>query len=252
MLLVSSKALFTPTHRQREAREIARVGDLDALLSITRAAFTRIRRQPRSHRYGVCGDHNFDHNGIRRERVPIVIGAKPESNFADPIGLLTDCHRRIERFLGVLVRLGEEYQGGLLTAELRNSLDTALRYFRDAAPKHTADEEETLFPSLRPLDSPGAQAVLARVDSLESEHIAANERHAEVDRLGQMWLDAGTLPPAGAERFRSLVQDLAAIYREHIAIKEREVFPFAASALSKPERERMGSEMAARRGLDRG
>src|SRR3954449_12487157 len=90
------------------------------------------------------------HNGT----MPVVIGAKPESNFTDPIGLLTDCHRRIERFLSVLVQVTAQANGGALTQEQRRGLDTALRYFRDAAPKHTADEESTLFPRLRLLDHP--------------------------------------------------------------------------------------------------
>ncbi len=81
--------------------------------------------------------------------MPVVIGAKPESGFRDPIGLLTDCHRRVERFLSVLVQVGAQTQGGSLTSEQRTALETALRYFRDAAPKHTADEEESLFPRLR-------------------------------------------------------------------------------------------------------
>jgi len=29
--------------------------------------------------------------------MPIAIGAKPRSTFTDPIGLLTDCHRRMEK-----------------------------------------------------------------------------------------------------------------------------------------------------------
>src|SRR3954466_3949201 len=101
-----------------------------------------------------------------REEVPIVIGAKPESNFTDPIGLLTDCHRRIERFLSVLVQVAAQAKGGPLTEEQRHGLDTALRYFRDAAPKHTADEESTLFPRLRRVDSPELHAAFARMESL--------------------------------------------------------------------------------------
>lgn len=37
--------------------------------------------------------------------MPIVIGAKRESDFTDPIGMLGDCHRRIERFLNVLLTI---------------------------------------------------------------------------------------------------------------------------------------------------
>ncbi|HKE20986.1 MAG TPA: hypothetical protein VKB88_01280 [Bryobacteraceae bacterium] len=56
--------------------------------------------------------------------MPVTIGAKPESTFADPIGLLTDCHRRIECFLGVLVQLIGQTT---LTGEQRTALDTTLR-----------------------------------------------------------------------------------------------------------------------------
>ena len=79
--------------------------------------------------------------------MPIVIGAKGESDFTDPIGMLGDCHRRIERFLNVLVSVAEQARGEAMNAEQHSALET-LRYFREAAPKHTADEEESLFPRL--------------------------------------------------------------------------------------------------------
>jgi hypothetical protein len=41
-----------------------------------------------------------------------------------------------------------------LTEETRAALETALRYFREAAPKHTADEEESRFPRLRQIIFP--------------------------------------------------------------------------------------------------
>jgi hypothetical protein len=37
--------------------------------------------------------------------MPITIRAKPAGNFSNPLELLSDCHRRIERFLAVLVKL---------------------------------------------------------------------------------------------------------------------------------------------------
>ena len=44
--------------------------------------------------------------------MPITIGAKRESDFTDPIGMLGDCHRRIERFLNVQVTLATREKGG--------------------------------------------------------------------------------------------------------------------------------------------
>ena len=181
--------------------------------------------------------------------MPVVIGAKPESSFADPIALLTDCHRRIERFLDVLVRVDADARGCALTPEQRAALEKALRYFREAAPKHTADEDETLFPRLRRHSGPEAEPLLACVESLEREHARADSGHAEIDRLGQAWLASGSLPPAHAERFSTVVAELADLYRDHIASEERDLFPAAAKLLTPSDREEIGSEMAARRSV---
>jgi hemerythrin-like domain-containing protein len=181
--------------------------------------------------------------------MPVVIGAKPESNFSDPIGLLTDCHRRIERFLAVLVRIAGEAHGGPLTAEQMTALETALQYFRNAAPKHTADEEDTLFPRLRASGRPEAVAAFAQIASLESDHDRADRSHAEVDELGRAWLARGVLSAAETERLSAVLADLTRLYREHIAIEEEVIFPVASRALPADDRLSMGREMAARRGL---
>jgi hemerythrin-like domain-containing protein len=183
--------------------------------------------------------------------MPITIGAKQESGFNDPIGLLADCHRRIERFLSVLIKVSEQ-GGGALSAEQRAALDTALRYFREAAPKHTADEEETLFPRLRGMDNPEVRGVLERVDALEQDHVQADRRHREVERLGQQWLACGTLSTPDAARLSVLLNELATLYRGHIAVEEQELFPVAARVLEEGERRAIGGEMAARRGLQQG
>ena len=181
--------------------------------------------------------------------MPVVIGGKPESSFADPIGLLGDCHRRIERFLSVLVQIAAEAHGSSLSDDQRKGWDTALRYFREAAPKHTADEEESLFPRLRGINRPEVRALLSRVDTLEEEHVCAGKAHDEVDRLGRLWLDDGSLSPERALRISTLLAQLSELYRRHIAMEDDEVFPLAAAVLSVPERKAIGGEMASRRSL---
>ena len=161
--------------------------------------------------------------------------------------MLGDCHRRIERFLDVLVRVAAD--GEALDEERRGALDTALRYFRETAPKHTADEEESLFPRLRRVWTADARAVLARVESLEEEHVCADRIHGEVDGVGRSWLLEGSLPPEQAARLRTLLLQLRDLYRHHIAAEDNEVFPAAAAALSLSEREAIGCEMASRRGI---
>lgn len=137
--------------------------------------------------------------------MPIVIGAKRESDFTDPIGMLGDCHRRIEMFLKVLVRVAEQARGGKLNEEQRGALETALRYFSEAAPKHTADEEESLFPRLRRIESADVRALMARIESLEEEHVCADRSHGEVDSLGRLWLKDGALPADQAARLLTLL-----------------------------------------------
>ena len=181
--------------------------------------------------------------------MPVAIGAKRESDFTDPIGMLGDCHRRLERFLNVLVTLAAQEKGGPLTAERRTNLATSLHYFREAAPKHTSDEEESLFPRLRRVDPAGSEAILMRIEALEQDHECAGKAHDEVDRLGQLWLASGHLSPAEAYRLSAVLDQLARLYRGHIAIEDTEVFPFAAKALPASERGSLGAEMAARRGM---
>ena len=181
--------------------------------------------------------------------MPITIGAKRESDFTDPIGMLGDCHRRIEGFLNVLVVMAAQEKGGPLTEQHRTALATSLRYFREAAPKHTADEEESLFPRLRRIDPARTQAILARIDCLEQDHECAGKAHDEVDRLGQLWLTRGQLSPKEASRLSTVLEQLAKLYRNHIAVEDTEVFPFAASMLPPSDRKSVGAEMAARRGV---
>jgi hemerythrin-like domain-containing protein len=181
--------------------------------------------------------------------VPITIGAKRESDFTDPIGMLGDCHRRIEMFLDVLLRVSEAARGGSLTDEQRGAFDNALRYFREGAPRHTADEEESLFPRLRQTRDPQTPALLARIESLEEEHGCADRIHAEVDRLGQSWLTNGKLAAEDAAHLVTILTQLREIYRHHIAAEDNEVFPAAAAVLSDSDRQAIGKEMASRRGI---
>ena len=133
--------------------------------------------------------------------MPIVIGAKRESDFTDPIGMLGDCHRRIEMFLNVLVRVAEQAQGEALNEEQRGALETALRYFREAAPKHTADEEESLFPRLRRIESPMCERSWRELSRWKRNMFAPTGATVRSTSLGKLWLRDGRLPPEHASRF---------------------------------------------------
>ncbi len=178
--------------------------------------------------------------------MPVQIGQKSPEMQTDPLGLLSDCHRRVEMFLGVL-KAAAALDGRLLNDEEKRSLDNALRYFREAAPKHTADEEESLFPRMRQTGSTEAQTALAELERLEADHRWADPLHAYVEGLGQKWLAAGKLDATDATAFKEAVAQLGAMYARHIDIEEKVVFPAASRCLPKHEQHRIGLEMTARR-----
>jgi len=175
------------------------------------------------------------------------IDDKPDAGFNDPLGLLSDCHRRVERFLGGLVRVTDDLRGGVLDERYRKALETCLHYFQEAAPRHTADEEESLFPRLRASTDPRAVEALERIDALEAEHLEVDPVHAEVNQLVARWLSDGTL--AEADRLRELLAVLEKTYGTHIAIEDQEVFPMARAVLPSEDLAAVGREMARRRGL---
>ena len=160
-------------------------------------------------------------------RMPVQIGEVPHS-FSDPTGLMSDCHRRIEMFLGSLDAVARVMDCPL-TDETRRALDSALRYFREAAPKHTADEEESLFPRLRQVHHPDVQSALARLEELENDHRWAARMHAEVESLGQQYLSKGSLPAAGSGRASAKRSPASqSMYQQHISVEDDVVFPVAA------------------------
>ena len=175
------------------------------------------------------------------------IGERRSPTFAEPIELLVDCHRRVERFLAILLQVTEEAEGGPLNRLQREGLEAGLRYFAEAAPKHTADEEESLFPRLRRCGA-AAEEVLARVADLESDHAGAAPAHAAVDVLGRRWLARGILEREEVLELRNHLSTLTAMYQRHIAAEESEVFPLAARLLPAEEIAGVGREMASRRG----
>lgn len=178
------------------------------------------------------------------------LGAPRESSFAQPLGLLSDCHRRIESFLTDMRRVAAERHGGTLSDEDRDRLSRAVHYFTVAAPRHTADEEESLFPRLRSANNEQARRAIDELNRLEADHDRADACHAEANALADRWLTEGTLDAAGTERLMELLETLAAIYAAHIAVEDSQVFPAAGQALDAGQLEAIGREMAARRGLD--
>lgn len=183
-------------------------------------------------------------------RVFVTLGKPRESGFDRPLGLLSDCHRRIESFLDDMRRMANERRGQALSADDHEMLAGAVRYFTVAAPRHTADEEESLFPRMRAAGGPQAAQALAELRRLEDDHDRADACHREANALAERWLSAGTLDAPAAHRLIELLDTLSGIYREHIAAEDGTVFPAAGAVLDAAQLEEIGREMASRRGLD--
>ncbi len=179
--------------------------------------------------------------------MPVQIGIGAH-DFSHPTGLLSDCHRRIEMFLDSLEAVGRVIDRSA-TDETKRALMSALLYFRESAPKHTADEEESLFPRLRRVHDPDAQTALEKLNQLEKDHQSAELLHAEVERLGQSYLSKGSLSSAEVRNFRNAIADLKSMYQHHISIEDQLVFPVAARVLPQSDQAAIGQEMAARRGV---
>ena len=184
--------------------------------------------------------------------MPIQIGQPPGHDFDEPLGLLSDCHRRIEHFLHVLVVVDAELAGGPPTPAHRDALEASLRYFTIAAPKHTADDEESLFPRLRDSSDPAAAAAMMLVDRLEHDHDEADVHHAAVAVLVRRWLAEGGLQAGDSTELRERLAQLQVLYQRHISVEDQQLFPAAARVLDRGQLRQIAREMAARRQIRSG
>ena len=173
----------------------------------------------------------------------IQIGAKPDSGFDDPIGMLKDCHRRIESFLHILCVVVDRARGRTLTNEERAAVQAALQYFRTGGQRHTADEEQSLFPRLR---KSNAQA-FEEIDRLEHDHREANDLHMSVQRLYTAWIESSGLTPDETQQLLSETSRLNQLYSDHIQVEETTVFARAAQVLDRNALTAIGTEFRFRR-----
>ena len=174
----------------------------------------------------------------------IQIGAKPDSGFDDPIGMLMDCHRRIENFLHVLCLVAESARSRALSDEETIAVESALHYFRTGGQRHNADEEESLFPRLR------AELTLCsfeEIAGLEGDHKTANDLHTQIDRLFTEWIANSDLSAEDSQQLLNATNRLKHLYDAHIQIEEKIVFPRAAKVLDPQAIAAIGREFRARR-----
>ncbi|HXJ38330.1 MAG TPA: hemerythrin domain-containing protein [Bryobacteraceae bacterium] len=152
-----------------------------------------------------------------------------------PIEHLMACHRRIEQRLATLERAGwqvAENKHGVMEA-----IEAAIGFMQTNGAWHTEDEEQSLFPRLRPCLDAGE---LAFVASLETQHREAEEV------FQALRLSVAKLPGSLVDYTR-LAGQLRGIYREHILAEDEILTKLAKRSLSKADLTGISAEMRSRR-----
>ena len=176
-------------------------------------------------------------------RMGIQIGARPDAGFDDPLGMLHDCHRRIEHFLNIICVVADRAAGRPLSEEESAAIQAALSYFRTGGQRHNADEEQSLFPRMR---AAGVDPV-PEIGALEHDHRDAELLHAKVDSLYSSWIASQFLPPEQQSELKAATDQLRSLYGQHIQIEEKIVFPRAAQTLTRETLAAIGQEFRQRR-----
>jgi hemerythrin-like domain-containing protein len=175
----------------------------------------------------------------------VQIGAKPDSGFEDPIGMLTDCHRRIEHFIDVLCLVVDSAQHRALSDDEARAVEAALEYFRVGGARHNADEEESLFPRL---GGRTGEDSLVELAGLKEDHEVALSLHAEVESRYRKWISDRMLDTVDWRALSVATTKLKALYAVHIQVEEQVVFPLASKTLDEATLELIGQEFKSRRG----
>ena len=167
----------------------------------------------------------------------IQIGA-PSATLDAPVEHLMACHRRIEQRLETLIAAGSHLEDD--RARALEAIGGSIRFLDSNGAMHTADEESSLFPRLRPKLSPDE---VAYVDSLEQDHQRAEAIYAELKELVAL-ADSGI---DWVERYRDCAERLRSLYREHIRSEDEILTRLARRSLSDEDLAAISIEMRERR-----
>lgn len=168
--------------------------------------------------------------------------ATPAAGFDEPFEMLSGCHERVERTLGLLARLVPYVHERGVDDVAANAASDILRYFDLAAPRHHEDEERHVFPEVLR----GADEVLkAQVRRLQGDHRAMTEAWA----LLRLQLVVLTTKPEALDVAALSVASakFSGLYDEHIRIENSIVFPAARASMSPAQLTAMSVDMQQRR-----
>lgn len=157
------------------------------------------------------------------------------STLASPLEHLLACHRRIEQRLSTFVKAAAELEAR--PEQALAAIAAAMRFMDTNGVRHTEDEEQSVFPRLKPHLT--AQE-LAFVEGLEAEHVKAEGIYVAMK---------AAVPglPATKATYLKLAERLEAIYRKHIQAEDEILIALARRDLKAPEIVEISGEMRARR-----
>jgi hemerythrin-like domain-containing protein len=171
--------------------------------------------------------------------IQIGASAKP-SGSEDPLQHLMACHRRIEQRLDTLERSADVLD--TRPAAALDAIANSLTFFDTAGHLHTVDEEEIIFPLIRPRLTAEETKFLA---TLESEHLAAEAVYDQLKRTYSTMRNE--VAPDLIDRFRRLTAELATLYRAHIANEDSNLMAILERVIRDDERSPLREEMRRRR-----
>jgi iron-sulfur cluster repair protein YtfE (RIC family) len=158
----------------------------------------------------------------------------------DILDTILGCHARIRAHVGIAKRLAES------SAPEREAVVEAagrvFRYFSEALPIHTLDEDLNLLPRLLGRSS-NLDQVLAQMQRQHREHEAlvadllsiCNVLRTDPSRLSQL-----------QDHLAGVAERLSEAFEEHLTLEERVVFPAARGLLTVAEKALLAEEVRRR------
>ncbi|MES1257222.1 MAG: hemerythrin domain-containing protein [Acidobacteriota bacterium] len=160
-----------------------------------------------------------------------------------PLEHLIACHRRIEGRLATLEQAAGEFAAD--PEKALAAIHACLHFMDSNGALHTEDEEQSVFPRLRPMLLPEE---LVYIDSLEHQHRAADTLYAELKaRVSSLRESGGKASEGQIGAYLELAGQLRQFYREHIRSEEEVLFPLAHRSLPGDELRHISGEMKQRR-----
>lgn len=161
----------------------------------------------------------------------------------DAVDLLLECHERIRRFTRMAAWICHAHDAPELA--VRETAESVHRYFTEALPLHSADEDASIGPRLAQARAGSEMAAAAA---------AMTRQHGPIEEilaaLRPMWRAVADDPASLADHARAmdkLVDRLKGLWDTHLHLEETMVFPAVRTHLSATEKSAVLREMRERR-----